>query len=109
MRNVTHTDKLGRVAEDLAIIKLSTLFEDCIVSHVVNNQLHDIEIRKRIDVVLQKASPNKPIRDSNGNVINGYDKFENSAKNKKNSTYVKLAKEIYSIYWDELNKIYEKN
>ena len=46
MRNVTHTDKLGRVAEDLAIIKLSTLFEDCIVSHVVNNQLHDIEIRK---------------------------------------------------------------
>jgi hypothetical protein len=47
MRNVTHTDKLGRVAEDLAIIKLSTLFEDCIVSQIVNNQLHDIEIRKR--------------------------------------------------------------
>jgi hypothetical protein len=47
MANVTHVDKLGRVAEDLAIIKLSTLFENCIVSHVVNNQLHDIEIRKK--------------------------------------------------------------
>jgi hypothetical protein len=47
MANVTHSDKLGRVAEDLATIKLSTLFEDCIVSQVVNNQLHDIEIRKK--------------------------------------------------------------
>jgi len=63
----------------------------------------NMEIRKKIDIVLQKASPNKPIRDFNGNVINGYDKFEVSAKNKKNATYVKLAKEIYSIYWDELN------
>jgi hypothetical protein len=46
MANVTHSDKLGRVAEDLAVIELSTRFEDCIVSQVVNNQLHDIEIRK---------------------------------------------------------------
>jgi hypothetical protein len=44
---VTHTDKLGRVAEDLAIIKLSTLFPDCYVSQVVNGQLHDLEIRKK--------------------------------------------------------------
>jgi restriction endonuclease len=47
MRNVAHTDKLGRAAEDLAIIKLGTLFEGCIVSKVENNQLHDIEIRKK--------------------------------------------------------------
>jgi hypothetical protein len=46
MRDTTHTDKLGRVAEDLATIKLSTLFKDCVVSHVVNNQPHDVEIRK---------------------------------------------------------------
>jgi len=47
MRDTTHTDKLGRVAEDLAVIKLSTLFKDCVVSHVVNNQPHDVEIRKK--------------------------------------------------------------
>jgi hypothetical protein len=47
MRDTTHTDKLGRVAEDLATIKLSTLFKDCVVSHVVNNQPHDVEIRKK--------------------------------------------------------------
>jgi len=47
MRNVAHTDKLGRVAEDLAIIQLGTRFDDCIVSKVENNQLHDIEIRKK--------------------------------------------------------------
>jgi hypothetical protein len=47
MRDTTHTDKLGRVAEDLTTIKLSTLFKDCVVSHVVNNQPHDVEIRKK--------------------------------------------------------------
>lgn len=46
MPKATHTDRLGSVAEDLAIIQLSTLFEDCIVSQVVNSQLHDLEIRK---------------------------------------------------------------
>jgi hypothetical protein len=54
MRDTTHTDKLGRVAEDLAVIKLSTLFKDCIVSHVVNNQPHDVEIRKK-DETLTKG------------------------------------------------------
>jgi hypothetical protein len=54
MRDTTHTDKLGRVAEDLATIKLSTLFKDCVVSHVINNQPHDVEIR-RIDETLTKG------------------------------------------------------
>ena len=46
-KTVAHTDKLGRVAEDLALIQLATLFEECIVSKIENNQLHDIEIRKK--------------------------------------------------------------
>jgi hypothetical protein len=54
MRDTTHTDKLGRVAEDLAVIKLSTLFIDCIVSHVVNTQPHDVEIWKK-DETLTKG------------------------------------------------------
>jgi hypothetical protein len=54
MRDTTHTDQLGRVAEDLAIIKLSTLFNDCVVSHVVNNQPQDVEIRKK-DETLTKG------------------------------------------------------
>jgi hypothetical protein len=40
-RKAAHTNRLGKVAEDIAIIKLSTLFEDCIISLVANNQLHD--------------------------------------------------------------------
>jgi hypothetical protein len=40
-RTAAHTNRLGKVAEDIAIIKLSTLFEDCIISLVANNQLHD--------------------------------------------------------------------
>ena len=54
MRDTTHTDTLGRVAEDLAMIKLSTLFKDCIISHVVNNQAHDVEIRRN-DETLTKG------------------------------------------------------
>jgi len=46
-RNVEHTDKLGRVAEDLAVLELATRLENCIVSKIGNNQLHDIEIRKK--------------------------------------------------------------
>jgi PD-(D/E)XK endonuclease len=66
MRDTTHTDQLGRVAEDLAIINLSTHFKDCIVSHVANNQLHDVEIRrkdepltKRICKIQVKATTHK--------------------------------------------------
>jgi hypothetical protein len=69
MVNVTHTDKLGRVAEDLVVIKLSSLFEDCIVSQVTNNQLHDVEIRKsdeklteRICKIQVKATNSKQTR-----------------------------------------------
>jgi PD-(D/E)XK endonuclease len=53
MRNVAHTDKLGRLAEDLALIQLATLFEDCIISKVENNQLHDIEIRKKNETLTE--------------------------------------------------------
>lgn len=63
----------------------------------------DMSIRVRIDDVLQKASPKSAIRDSNNNVLRGCDKYENSAKGRRNSTYVKLAKEIYQIYLDELS------
>jgi hypothetical protein len=45
--NATHSERLGRAAEDIAIVKLSTLFEECIVSQVANNQLHDLEIRRK--------------------------------------------------------------
>jgi hypothetical protein len=45
--NTTHSPMLGRLAEDLAIVKLSKKFENCIVSQVVNNQLHDLEIRRK--------------------------------------------------------------
>ena len=34
--------------------------------------------------------------------LSGYDKYRVSAMNRRNSTYVKLAKEIYSIYEDDL-------
>jgi hypothetical protein len=42
-----HSGQLGLVAEEMAILKLSVLFQDCYVSQVVNNQLHDVEIRKK--------------------------------------------------------------
>lgn len=64
MRNGTHTDKLGRIAEDLAMVKLSALFEDCIVSHVVNNQLHDVEIRRK-DEPLTKGICRIQVKSSN--------------------------------------------
>ena len=74
MRDVTHTDKLGRVAEDIAIIKLSTLFKDCIVSHVVNNQLHDIEIRKK-DEALTKGICRIQVKATNSKGVVGGHQF----------------------------------
>lgn len=62
----------------------------------------DMSLRIRIDEVLQKASPKPALRDSNGDVLAGRDKYQVSAMNRRNFTYVKLAKEIYSIYEDDL-------
>jgi hypothetical protein len=62
----------------------------------------DIAIRLRIDEVLKQASTYKAMRDSNGDVIAGYDTYEVSASKRQKSTYVPLAKEIFSIYEDDL-------
>jgi len=61
-----------------------------------------MSLRVRIDELLEKASPKQAVRDSNGNVLSGYDKYQVSAINRRNSTYAKLAKEIYAIYEKEL-------
>jgi hypothetical protein len=72
--NTTHADNLGRVAEDLAIVKLSTRFENCIVSHVVNNQLHDVEIRKK-DELLTKGICRIQVKSTNSKQRDGASEY----------------------------------
>jgi hypothetical protein len=62
----------------------------------------EIAIRLRIDEVLKQSSTFEAIKDSNGNVIAGYDKYEVSASKRYKSTYVPIAKEIFAIYEDDL-------
>jgi len=63
----------------------------------------DMSLRKRLDLVLIDASTKCSILDANGNVLNGYDTYTETAKGRRNSTYVKLAKEIYAIYLADLS------
>jgi len=53
-KKAAYSERLGRAAEDIAIVKLVTLFENCIVSQVANNQLHDLEIRKKDSLLVDE-------------------------------------------------------
>lgn len=62
-----------------------------------------LDLRLRIDKVLIQAGSEPGLQNAVGEVIRGRDKFFQTAINKRNSTYAKLAKQIYDIYWDELH------
>ena len=52
---------------------------------------------------MAQAGEKPSLRNAEGDVILGRDKFFMTSVNKRNATYAKLAKQIYGIYWDELH------
>jgi hypothetical protein len=54
MPKVKHSVLLGGAAEDLACTKLALLFEDCVITKVVNGKSHDIEIRTQDEPLTEK-------------------------------------------------------
>jgi hypothetical protein len=74
----------------------------CQIMHRMSRNEVDMAIRIRIDEVLKQASTFPAMRDANGDVISGYDTYEVSARKRNKSTYVPIAKEIFSIYEDDL-------
>ena len=105
MRNVTHTDKLGSVAEDIAIIKLATLFDDCIVSHVVNNQLHDLEIRRK-DETLTKGICRIQVKSTNSKDKTSYRAAAHHGSSFTKVYYSKQDAEFFLFYVFPEGKFY---
>lgn len=73
-----------------------------IINKMSRNEV-DHDLRLRLDEILIKAGKWPAMLDANGNVIAGHDKFEMTAKRSQNRTYVKLAKDLYQIYLDDLS------
>ena len=98
-------DRLYQAAQTIAFGKgdvRSRVVIACQIMHRMSRNEVDASIRVRIDDVLIAASVFPAVRDTSGNVIPGYDKYEVSASRRHNSTYIPLAKEIFSIYEDDL-------
>lgn len=74
----------------------------CQIMRGISRNEVDMTIRIRIDEVLKKASIFPAMRDIDGDVISGYDAYEVSARKRNKSTYVPIAKEIFSIYEADL-------
>jgi hypothetical protein len=110
MRNVAHTDKLGRVAEDLAIIELGARFEDCIVSKVENNQLHDIEIRKKGEPLTENICKVQVKATTSKRVIGDYQNYlvsiQHGAGSGKKTRYDQEDLNFFFIYVFPVGKFY---
>jgi hypothetical protein len=63
-----------------------------------------MDLRIRLDKVLEAAGAKGALRNSEGQVVAGRDKFVNTAINRRNSSYRALSEEIYDIYLEELDR-----
>lgn len=70
----------------------------CRILHKINKMEESLQegIYIRLKKVLDDAKKYGPVRDQAGNIIR--DAYENTKIRRKNKSYVRLAKEIYSIY-----------
>ena len=75
----------------------------CRILNGINLKEVSADIGQRIRNVLAQAGEKPSLRNAEGDVILGRDKFFMTSVNKRNATYAKLAKQIYGIYWDELH------
>lgn len=75
----------------------------CQILHRMSRNEISMDLRIRLDDVLAEASKKPALLTANNEVLAGRDKYVQTAINRRNSTYVKLAKEIYAIYWEDLN------
>jgi len=109
VRDGTHTYKLGRLAEDLAIVKLSTLFNDCVVSQVVNNQHHDLEIRKKEETLVRGICKIQ-VKSTNSKHVKGTHKFYAAAihhsKGRRTIRYEKDDADFFLFYVYPEGKFY---
>ena len=104
MNTMINNDRIYRAYQRLILGEgdvRERVAEACYILKDINKTELPEDLYKKIKDILREASKKGPLK-SNGKVIK--DTFRNTLINRKKSTYVVLAKQIYQIYLINLNE-----